>query len=327
MNELSPIRAAAFAKIALSHVAREYPHKPDHVMTGEGDLYRPRQLHPIFFGSFDWHSCVHGYWLLARIRRLFPHLAEVADIDAQFAATFTPENVAGECAYLRRPDARGFERPYGWAWLLMLQSELIVADMPWAETLRPLADVLAARWSEHLPLMTYPVRTGTHANTAFALVLTERYSRIADDRAMHAALVERARTWFGSDQAGDIREPSGEDFLSPTLMEALAMQRLLTQPDFRDWFAGFLPTLPRTLIAPARVSDRSDGRIAHLDGLNLSRAWAMRALAAAVGGPLAMQLEDLAADHFSAAIHEIQGDYMGEHWLASFALLACTGTD
>ncbi|MFE8583337.1 DUF2891 domain-containing protein [Sphingomonas sp. NCPPB 2930] len=324
---MTPIRAATFARIALGHVTREYPHKADHVMTGDDDPYRPRTVHPIFFGSFDWHSCVHGYWLLARIRRLFPDLAEVAAIDALFDAAFTPEKVAAECAYLDRPSARGFERPYGWAWLLMLQSELMVAGLGHADRLRPLAEAFAARWRAHLPLMTYPVRAGTHANTAFALVLADRYARVANDQAMRGAMIERAHHWFGADRQAQVWEPSGEDFLSPTLMEAMAMQRLLPADAFADWFAAFLPGLPDTLATPARVSDRSDGRIAHLDGLNLSRAWAMQALATTPEARLRNALQAAAADHLAAAIDEVAGDYMGEHWLASFAMLACTGTD
>ncbi|WP_287977251.1 DUF2891 domain-containing protein [Sphingomonas sp.] len=324
---MTPEQAAAFARIALGHVTREYPHKSDHIMTDRADIYTPRDLHPIFFGSFDWHSCVHGYWLLARVRRLFPDLPEATAIDALFADAFSPAKVAAECRYLDRPDARGFERPYGWAWLLMLYSELVVAGLPHAATLRPLADAFAARWRAHLPLMTYPVRAGTHANSAFALVLADRYARVAGDAAMRDAMAERAQLWFGRDRQAQAWEPSGEDFLSPTLMEAMAMQCLLPAETFAVWFAGFLPSLPETLATPARVSDRADGRIAHLDGLNLSRAWAMRSLAGASDGRLQAALQAAAADHLAAGIGELAGDYMGEHWLASFAALAITGTD
>lgn len=328
---MTPVQAAAFARIALGHVTREYPHKADHVMAGDADAYLPRVVHPIFYGSFDWHSCVHGYWLLARIRRLFPDLAEVTRIDALFAAAFTADKVETERAYLDQPMSRGFERPYGWAWLLMLQSELIVAHSPHAATLRPLADAFADRWRAHLPLMTYPVRVGTHANTGFALVLADRYARVAGDTDLRDLMTARARHWFGADQDAQPWEPSGEDFLSPVLMEAMAMQRLLPADAFATWFAAFLPMLgqgmPATLLTPARVSDRSDGRIAHLDGLNLSRAWAMRAIAPAVGGAAGRVLDAAADNHLAAALDEVAGDYMGEHWLASFALLALTGID
>ena len=328
---MTPELAARFARIALGHVTREYPHKADHVYVGDDDLYSPRRVHPIFYGSYDWHSCVHGYWLLTRIRRLYPDIAEVGAIDALFADALTPEKVEAERAYLDRPDSRGFERPYGWAWLLMLASELAVADSPHAATLRPLAEAFAARWRDYLPVLTYPVRVGTHANTAFALVLIDRYARATGDESLRSLMTARAKAWFGEDRAAQAWEPSGQDFLSPVLIEAMAMQRLLPPGDFATWFADFLPGLtdgqPETLFTPARVSDRSDGQIAHLDGLNLSRAWAMRSLGPALSGPAATLLEDCAARHIDAALDAVAGDYMGEHWLASFATLAMTGLD
>ncbi|MEK9209714.1 DUF2891 domain-containing protein [Sphingomonas sp. 2378] len=328
---MTPELAARFARIALGHVTREYPHKADHVYVGDDDLYSPLRIHPIFYGSYDWHSCVHGYWLLTRIRRLYPDIAEVGAIDALFADSLTPEKVEAERAYLDRPDSRGFERPYGWAWLLMLASELAVADCPHAATLRPLAEAFAARWRDYLPVLTYPVRVGTHANTAFALVLIDRYARVMGDEGLRSLMTARAKAWFGEDRAAQAWEPSGQDFLSPVLIEAMAMQRLLPPGDFATWFSDFLPGLtdgqPETLFTPARVSDRSDGQIAHLDGLNLSRAWAMRSLGPALSGPAATLLDDCAARHIDAALDAVAGDYMGEHWLASFATLAMTGLD
>jgi Protein of unknown function (DUF2891) len=329
---MTPDLAARFARIALGHVTREYPHKADHVMDADADAYIPRAVHPIFYGSFDWHSCVHGYWLLARIRRLFPALTEATAIDALFDHSFTPEKVEVERAYLDCPSASGFERPYGWAWALMLAGELIVGGSPHAATLQPLADAFVMRFREFLPKLHYPVRTGFHSNTAFALVLAERHARVTGDTAFQALLRARARDWFARDRAAQVWEPSGEDFLSPTLTEALAMQALLPPAEFAPWFAGFLPDLaarqPAALFTPAQVSDRSDGKIAHLDGLNLSRAWAMRALAGAVPEDRQRSaLESSAAEHLDAAIGEVSGDYMGEHWLATFALLALTGTD
>lgn len=328
---MTPARAATFARIALGHVTREYPHKPDHIMAGDTDAYLPREIHPIFFGSFDWHSCVHGYWLLARIQRLYPDIEEVAAIGALFADAFTADKVERERAYLDRPGARTFERPYGWAWLMMLQSELEIAGSPHATTLRPLCDAFAQLWRDHLPMLSYPVRAGTHANTAFALILADRYARVCGDGRMQTLMAERANQWFGADRAAQAWEPGGEDFLSPTLMEALAMQRLLPPDAFASWFSGFLPVLasgtPETLLTPARVSDRSDGRIAHLDGLNLTRAWAMRELARTTGGHVRDVLEASAREHLAVALDEVAGDYMGEHWLASFAMLALTGLD
>jgi len=328
---LSGELAARFARIALGHVTREYPHKADHVMEADADAYIPREVHPIFYGSFDWHSCVHGHWLLARVRRLFPDLPEARAIDDLFQDALTPDKVAAERAYLERPSARSFERPYGWAWLLMLAAELRIADSPHAATLQPLADAFAEAFRRHLPMLTYSVRVGTHANTAFALVLAERYADVANDAALRALLVERAASWFGQDTAVQPLEPSGEDFLSPTLTEALAMRCLLPGEDFGAWFAQYLPALadgaPAALLTPAQVSDRSDGKLAHLDGLNLSRAWAMRGVASAIEeGAAKDRLLAAAEVHLKAGMDHIAGDYMGEHWLASFALLALGGT-
>lgn len=328
---LTSDQASAFARIALGHVEREYPNKLEHVLEGPQDLLGPKALHPIFFGSFDWHSCVHGYWTLARVLRLRPKLPEAADIRALFDRAFTAKNVEAERAYLDRPSARTFERPYGWAWLLKLQAELMALPEPrWAVMLQPLARAFADRLAGHLPKAAYPVRSGTHASTAFALRLAADYAEAAGDARLLTALIAKARVWYGSDQDSQAWEPSGEDFLSPTLIEATCMARLLPEADFRPWFDRFLPRLaegePRVLFEPAGVSDRSDGRIAHLDGLNLSRAWCWRELAKAPpSGDERIALASAAAErHLAAGLPHLQDDYMGEHWLASFALLALT---
>jgi Protein of unknown function (DUF2891) len=326
-RSLSPELASLFARTALGHVTREYPHKADHVMECDADAYIPRQVHPIFYGSFDWHSCVHGYWLLARLRRLFPDLAEADAIDALLASSFTPEKIAVEYEYAARPSSRGFERPYGWAWLLMLSAELRQSHPVHAATLQPLADYFVEAFGRYLPLLTYPVRAGTHNNTAFALVLAARYAEAVKDPELRLLLANRARHWFGNDRAVQALEPSGEDFLSPLLTEALAMKTLLAPGEFAEWLSRFFPNLvewePAALFRPAAVSDRSDGKFAHLDGLNLSRAWAMRAIAAGLADREAgAQLLFAADDHLDAAMEHVVGDYMGEHWLASFAMLA-----
>ncbi len=305
--------ANRFAGIALGHVAREYPHKLDHVLGSDADALPPRVLHPIFFGSFDWHSCVHGYWMLARLLRSFPDMPRAGEIGALFDQAFTPENVASELAYLSRPLSGGFERTYGWAWLLKLAAELHGHPSGnWGATLAPLAAAFAERFRQFLPKLTYPIRAGTHANTAFALMLAADYAE-QQDPALLALLQQRAWDWFGSDRDARPFEPSGDDFLSPTLMEAAALQRLLPPAQFAPWLAGFLPAWPPHLLSPAFVSDRSDGKIAHLDGLNLSRAWCLRRLGSQ---------SDAAQRHLDAALAHVAGDYMGEHWLASFAVLA-----
>ncbi len=324
---LDDTQAARMAGIALGHVTREYPHKLDHVLAGDGDARTPRALHPLFFGSFDWHSCVHGWWLLFRLLHKFPGHARAAETRALAASLFTPENIAAERAYFARPTAKGFERPYGWAWILMVQAELSRAGNPLAPVLKPLADDFAAAWGQHLPLLTYPIRTGSHANTAFALVLISHWAD-DHDRPLLGLMQARARAWFGPDKAAQAWEPDGDAFLSPTLTEALAMATLLPAAEFRPWFKAFLPHArsgqPASIFTPATVSDRSDGKIAHLDGLNLSRAWAFRRIAAALGpGDATAPVLRAAADaHLAAALPHIAGDYAGEHWLATFALLA-----
>lgn len=328
MSALTAEQASRFARIALGHVTREYPYKLGQVLASDADLAPPRLLHPIFHGSFDWHSCVHGYWTLATLLRLFPALPEAAAIRARFDAAFTAANVAGERAFIARPVNRGFERPYGWAWLLMLQAELLRHRGNWADVLAPLADDFAARFRAFLPIATYPVRVGSHYNTAFALVLAAEYAATVRDAAFADLLRQTAIRWHAADRNAQAWEPSGDDFLSSTLIEALAMQRLLSATDFPRWFDAFLPRIaerqPRTLFEPAVVSDRSDGKIAHLDGLNLSRAWCWRALAAALpaGDPRIGVMQASADQHLAASLPAIAGDYMGEHWLASFALLA-----
>ena len=324
--------AERFARIALGHVSLEYPSKLDHVMTGVSDIRGPRALHPIFFGSFDWHSCVHSHWLLARLYRRFPALPAAGCIRALLDEQFTAANVAGEMTYLESPSTRGFERPYGWAWLLMLQGELLRhrsrEGQGWAARLAPLAAVFEQRFEAFLPLAIYPIRAGVHSNTAFALLLARDYAAAAERHAFAALCAQSARRWYGADHGCQAWEPSQDEFLSPALIEAALMANVLGAEEFDAWFTAFLPDVaqgrPATLFSPAAVSDRTDGKIAHLDGLNLSRAWCWRRIIAALPsahplrGPVAATLEA----HLASALGHVAGDYMGEHWLASFALLA-----
>ena len=331
MTRLSLDLAEAFAALALAHVSREYPHKLDHVLNGDADALGPRALHPIFFGSFDWHSCVHGYWLLARLLRRYPDLSFAAHVSALFDERFTEANIAAECAYLDRPGARGFERPYGWGWLLALQAELELhsagAVAAASERLRPLSAKFIQRFADFLPLCDYPIRTGVHSSTAFALRLAADYAETAAPQTF-ALMQEKAIGWYGGDRNAQAWEPSQDDFLSPTLMEAACMRRFMPPASFRDWFADYLPKAaegaPASLFAPARVSDRTDGKIAHLDGLNFSRAWCWREIAAAQPSQsaLAHRAEEAAQLHLAASLPHVAGDYVGEHWLATFALLA-----
>jgi hypothetical protein len=331
MIQLTRDIAEKFAGLALAHVSREYPNIMHHVMGGPGDVIGPRTAHPIFFGSYDWHSCVHGYWLLARLMRRYPDLSVANDIAALFDERINRQNVAGEVAYLARPEARSFERPYGWGWLLALQSELEQhadgAGLRASETLRSLAEVFAARFRAFLPLCDYPIRTGVHSSTAFALRLAADYAE-PNDPDLFALMRDKVLAWHGADANAQGWEPSQDDFLSPTLMTAECVRRYLAPAAFHTWFVSFLPRAvqrePAALFAPVRVSDRTDGKIAHLDGLNFARAWCWRSIATALGDahPVTPVARAAAQAHIAASLPHVAGDYMGEHWLATFALLA-----
>jgi hypothetical protein len=323
--ELTEEIARSFARIALDHVARPFPYKDDHVFTGPDDLRLPQGAHPVFFGSYDWHSCVHGWWMLLTLLRLYPAMPEAAEIAMLAGDTFTEDKLATELAYLDRPSARGFERPYGWGWLMYLHHEAEQhADHAWGARIEPLARVFAARLRDYLSILTYPITVGTHFNTAFALVLARRWA-LGRDPGLVTLIDDWAERAFGHrhDYAG--WEPGGDEFLSPVLTAALLMAEVRPHFAFAPWFDALVVRdgwLAREC-RPVFVSDRSDGKIAHLDGLNLSRAWCLRAIAGALGGVrLHQELHRLADLHLDAAMPHIAGDYMGEHWLASFATLA-----
>jgi hypothetical protein len=329
---LTPDVAANFARLALAHVRREYPNKLDHVMRGAEDVQSPSALHPVFYGSFDWHSCVHGYWLLATVGRRFPELAESAQIRALFDEQLTAEKVAAEVEYLADPLRAGFERPYGWGWLLMLAAELARNESPagkrWSSALQPLADLFVRRFLDFLPKATYPVRVGTHYNTAFALRLAMEYAETVNDAILSRTCRDKAREWYANDADCQAWEPSGDDFLSSALMEAECMRCALGNDEAAPWVERFLPRVaqcqPASLFMPATVSDRSDGKIAHLDGLNLSRAWCWRAISRIwkEKDPRRAIAIETASAHLEASLPHVAGDYMGEHWLATFAVLA-----
>ncbi len=331
-HRITAERASQFARIALGHVTREFPNKLDHVLATPADALGPRALHPIFFGSFDWHSAVHGHWLLARLYRRFPDLPQAAQIRTLLDTQFLPQNVAGELAYLSRASSAGFERPYGWAWLLMLAGELARHDTEkgkhWFANLTPLSDAFAGRFERFLPLATYPVRAGVHSNTAFALLLVDDYAEAVGAERLRSLCREKANAWYGRDENFRSLEPSQDEFLSPSLVEAAVMRLYLDAGAFAPWLDRFLPRLgdgePTAIFTPATVSDRSDGKIAHLDGLNLSRAWCWRLILDALpsGHPAKARAESAIDLLLGSALSHVEGDYMGEHWLASFALLA-----
>jgi hypothetical protein len=330
-------QGSRFAELALKGIQREYPNKLDHVINGEADVRTPRQLHPAFYGCFDWHSSVHGHWMLVRLLRLLPDLPRAGEIRAVLAANLAASNLLAEKAYLDQPGRRSFERTYGWAWLLKLAEELHTWDDPqgkeWSRDMQPLATSFADRYLDFLPKQAYPIRTGTHPNTAFGLAFALDYARAVAHHELESLIVERGRTYFLADvDCPAAWEPGGNDFLSPCLVEADLMRRVLPPAEFRVWLTRFLPGLPRGepsgLFHPALVTDRTDPQIVHLDGLNLSRAWCMRNIAAALpsADPAYEVLAEAAGRHEEASLpHVASGDYMGEHWLASFAvyLLSC----
>jgi len=334
MTTLDIALAQRLASLALAHVRREYPNKLDHVINGPNDVRTPRELHPLFYGSFDWHSNVHGYWLLATLRRTMPELDSSARIAELFDEQLTPAKVAAEVSYLAQPWRGTFERPYGWAWLLMLAAELARhADADgrrWSAALEPLAGAFVDRFRAFLVKATYPIRVGTHFNSAFAIAMALEYADQVHDDVLDAVLRAAAVRWFADDADCQAWEPGGDDFLSSALIEAECMRRVLPEDDWPAWFARFLPRVaarePATLFVPARVSDRSDGKIAHLDGLNLSRAWCWRRIASGfdASDPRRSVALEAATRHLDASLPHVAGDYAGEHWLATFALLALT---
>jgi hypothetical protein len=337
-----------FAALALGCIRREYPNKIDHVMNDASQVGSPRELHPAFYGCYDWHSSVHGHWLLVRLLRAgAPAALPEADIRAALGATLTAENIRVEDEYFRDPGRPSYERPYGWAWLLKLHEELYHwADNDagrWFEALRPLAATVVGKYLSFFPKQKYPIRVGTHFNTAFGLSFAWDYAealwggsrkKALDIRSLQQVALlkqlvnERARTYFAGDRDAPAGwEPGGDDFLSPSLVEADLMRRVLGAEEFSRWFENFLPGLAEgmlaNLLAPADVTDRSDPKIVHLDGLNLSRAWCMRGIAGALpeDSPLRSVLGRAAARHAEATLpHVSSGDYAGEHWLATFAV-------
>ncbi len=335
---LTRANASAFAKLALKGARKEYPNKPGHVLLNDADAKTPRALHPAFYGCYDWHSAVHGHWMLAHLLKRFPDLPEAKEIREVLNAHLTEENIRGEVEYFNRKEAKSFERPYGWTWLLKLAEELHGWDdadaKRWSKELKPLAELIAARYVEHFPKQTYPIRSGVHPNTAFGFSFALDYARAVGDLKLEALIVERAKNYYAKDVDAPARwEPDGSDFLSPSLCEANLMRRVLPPAEFREWFHKYLPGAargePKSLFEPAIVTDRSDPQLVHLDGLNLSRAASMRGIASALAAddPARKVLAASAQKHAAASLrHVASGEYAGEHWLASFAVWMLSST-
>ena len=333
---LDTAQAARFATLALAGLDREYPNKPNEVLRGPEDLATPRALHPAFWGHYDWHSSVHAHWMLVRLLRLHPDLPGAALIRERLAAHLTPENLAMEAKYFESAVNRSFERMYGWAWALRLAAELRAWDDPqareWAAAMEPLEQALRALTVNYLPRLGYPIRTGVHPDTAFALGMILDYARQVGDPGLEALVEQRARAFYLEDRDYPVDyEPSGQDFFSPGLNVMDLMRRVLPPRQFSSWLNRFVPGLRRARLGSwglvADVSDISDPQIVHLVGLNLSRAWCMQGVASVLDArdrrhrylQIAMQA------HAEAGLARVfSGSYEGEHWLASFAVYYLT---
>jgi hypothetical protein len=334
---LDPSVAARFAGLALSCLHREYPNKIGHVMDSDADARPPHLLTPAFYGCYDWHSDVHGHWLLVRLIRLYPNAPFAHKARMELARSLTSTNIAGEVAYLERDGRASFERPYGLAWLLQLSSELRQWNDPqarqWSKTLRPLESQAAARLKSWLPKLQYPIRIGEHDQTAFSFGLMWDWAAVSGDAEMANLLTTAARRFYEADRNCPIQyEPSGQDFLSPCLAEADFMRRVLSAKSFTTWLTDFLPRLPQkpdpsganaVWLPPAIVTDRADPKLAHIDGLNLSRAWMLEGIAHALvsDDTRVPALMAAARRHRDAALPAVTGEhYEGGHWLGTFAV-------
>jgi hypothetical protein len=326
--------ASHFANLALDCIHKEYPNKLNQVLESDEFLKSPRALHPAFYGCFDWHSSVHGHWMLVKLLREFPDLPEREQIIADLRRSLSAENIAGEVAYFGHESA-SWERTYGWAWLLQLAAELAARDDALGKeltaNLAPLTQIIRDRYIEFLPRQEYPVRTGVHPNTAFGLSFALDYARLVGDDELSSSVTGAAQRYFSDDKNCPLSwEPSGEDFLSPCFEEAALMARVLPGDEFATWLTDFLPSLAQdSALEPVNVSDRSDPKIVHLDGLNLSRAWDLYVISAHVADKdLRSRFRAWASDHLSASLPHVASEhYEGSHWLGSFAVYALTRID
>jgi DUF2891 family protein len=334
---MDPAASARFAGLALKCLHDEYPNHISLTMDRDADALPPRELTPAFYGCFDWHSDVHGHWLLVRLLRLMPNAPFAAQARAELARSFTPQNIAGELQYLKHPGRASFERPYGLAWLLKLGAELREWNDPqakqWSATLQPLEAEAASRIKSWLPKLHYPIRIGEHDQTAFSFGLIWDWSGVAGDTDMRALLNDAAQRFYIKDRNCPLSyEPSGQDFLSPCLAEADFMRRVLEPKAFAAWLSDFLPGIPASAgsgwLPPGVVTDRSDPKLAHIDGLNLSRGWMLEGIAHGLpkGDRRIPGLRAIAAQHRDAALPAVTGEhYEGGHWLGTFAVYLTSG--
>lgn len=331
-DELTSAQVAEFAKLAMKNIHTEFPNKPSNVMAGPESVQTPQQMHPAFYGCFDWHSSVHGHWMLVRLLKLYPDNEINSTVRQKLAENLTAEKLLAEADYFRLEHNKSFERMYGWAWYFRLIEELHSWDddqaRQWRENLRPLEELLVERIKNYLPKLTFPIRTGVHPDTGFALGQILDYARTIGDKELEELVVQRARDYYLGDVEYPTRyEPSGQDFFSSCLNEADLMRRVLSAEEYSRWIDKYLPTLAKgdggNLLVPVEVSDVTDGKIVHLAGLDLSRAWCMEGIASALpeNDNRKKMLEKSAAEHAAMGYKYIfSGHYEGEHWLATFAV-------
>ncbi len=330
--QLTEKGASHFANLALSCIQKEYPNKLGQVLKDENALKTPKELHPSFYGCFDWHSSVHGHWMLVRLLKTFPNLAEGPEIRKMLSTNLSAKNIQGEVDYLKTA-SKSWERMYGWSWLMKLSEELYDWDdtdgRKWKQNLQPLTDAIIKKYIDFLPKQTYAVRTGVHPNTAFGLSFALEYANKAKHSKLKKLITSRAKDYYLNDTDCPANwEPSGEDFLSACLEEAKLMSMVLDQEPFEKWFKKFLPKKKlKALLNPAEVSDRSDPKLVHLDGVNLSRAWCIYGLLPFVKKKKTKRrLLNAAEKHLNATVPYIASEYYeGTHWLASFAVYALAG--
>ncbi|AYR23879.1 DUF2891 domain-containing protein [Herbaspirillum rubrisubalbicans] len=330
--QLTIERAEAFARMPLTYLRQEYPNHIMHLLNGPEDVLSPRAMHPVFYGCYDWHSAVHGYWLLLRCLRLYPGLPAADEITALFDEHFTPELMERETDYFRAPNRAPFERPYGFAWLLALDQELLVSAHPqarqWHTAMQPLTTEIRRRLLDYLSKLSYPIRVGAHFNTAFSLALSLDYAHHVQDSELESVIIDWSQRHYGADTDYPVQyEPGGDEFISGALTEALLMSKVMNAEAFPAWFDQYLPRVAEVaqLMQPAHVSDPTDPKVAHLDGLNLSRAWCMKQVLRHLSTqhPARAALEASAQRHIAASLDQVVGShYSGGHWLATFAVLA-----
>ncbi|MGV3632581.1 MAG: DUF2891 domain-containing protein [Bacteroidota bacterium] len=328
MHKLSLEQANRLSKLPCKCLNQEFPNKLGQVLNDTSELLSPKTLHPVFYGCFDWHSSVHGHWLLVNLAKKFPQLENRDQIMTLLDQQFDAGKIRQEIAFFRTRNNESFERMYGWAWILKLQEELESWDdqqaKRWAENLKPLSDMLIEKYITFLPKLVYPIRTGEHPNTAFGLSLAYDYALLKKDSTFKKAIAEAAQRFYGEDvNYAFTYEPSGYDFLSPGLQEIDLMRKVLPKGEFITWLKKFHPLIFDTefKLKPGKIRDRTDGKLVHLDGLNFSRAWCLYDLAKS--DEKLAHLKALADTHLNYSLPNIvDGDYMGEHWLASFACYA-----